>query len=345
MKEKRSSHKAEFGLPAAFTDMVEAIYSTRTFRVRENGNLSSERPQSTGIAQGCPLSPYLFIIVLTVIFDRVDRINGNHPENVLTDSRAGVLDITYADDTLLVSSSTQRVQLQLDTLVATAKSFGLEPNWGKTLHLQVGQAGDLYTPIGTSVKNVSQAVYLGAVLTGTGGCCAALGRRIGEARGAFDKLCAVWKHANINKYEKIKIFEACISSKLLYSLECECLLAADRKRLDGFHCRCLRKVQGFLHPMISHISNAEVLASASAQPISITLRDRQLSLFGKIAALPDTSLVRRVLFVPGSVVPAQLVGKRARGRPKLTWSNTVYALALEACGHDAQVLHNMFCSS
>ena len=207
----------------------------------------------------------------------------------------------------------------------------------------MGQVGELYTPECTRIKNVTQAIYLGAVLTGTGGASAALGRRIGEARGAFDKLCAVWKHANMNKYEKLKIFKACISSKLLYSLESECLLAADRKRLDGFHCRCLRQVQSIPHPMISHTSNAEVLRQAGAQPMSTTLCGRQLLLFGRIAALPETSLVRRVLFVPGSVVPAQFVGRRGRGRPKLTWPNTVYALALEACGHDAQVLHRTLC--
>ena len=48
-----------FGIPPEFIDMIAAIYSDMTFSITDCGVTSSVRPQASGIAQGCPLSPYL----------------------------------------------------------------------------------------------------------------------------------------------------------------------------------------------------------------------------------------------------------------------------------------------
>ena len=225
----------------------------------------------------------------------------------------------------------------------TASRYGLEPNWAKTMHLRVRHTENLQTPSGDNIKTVNQAVYLGALLVATGSASGALARRLGEARGAFVNLCAVWRHANLAKHMKLRIFEACIATKLLYSLECECLLLADRKRLNGFYCRCLRTILNIPHSMISHVSNDEVLKCAGALPLCEKLCQQQLLLFGVVARLPDNSVVRRAVFEPGSLVPTQSSCSRRRGRPKLTWISVVHAMALKVCNHDAGFLHNMLC--
>ena len=78
-------------------------------------------------------------------------------------------------------------------------------------------------------------------------------------------------------------------------------------------------------------------------PLCDKLCERQLLLFGLVARLPDTSVVRRVVFEPGSLVPAQSSFARRRGRPKLTWISVVHALALKVCNHDAGFLHTILC--
>jgi len=68
---------ARFGIPAPFLDLVREIYSRRTFDVRDGGLPSEVHHQAAGIAQGCPLSPYLFIIVMTVVLNDALKIRGD----------------------------------------------------------------------------------------------------------------------------------------------------------------------------------------------------------------------------------------------------------------------------
>ena len=94
---------------------------------------------------------------------------------------------------------------------------------------------------GKPLKNKSEAVYLGGLLSTDGRPIAEISRRLGEARQMLHKLTAVWRHANLSKTHKKRIFEACVVSKLLYGLESVWLLQADRCRLDAFYAGSLRK--------------------------------------------------------------------------------------------------------
>ena len=56
-----------FGLPQNFLDIVSSIYDARKFNVRDCGLMSRTGQLQSGVCQGCPLSPFLFGIVMTVL--------------------------------------------------------------------------------------------------------------------------------------------------------------------------------------------------------------------------------------------------------------------------------------
>ena len=116
--------------------MIASIYQERSFVLKDSLGPSTLRQQNAGIAQGCPLSPYLFILVQTVmLFDVDQRVKAIRP---LPDEPAYIVckDLLYAGGTMLIGSQEAHLQLQLDTIIDEGCRYGLELNWGKTVAIQ-----------------------------------------------------------------------------------------------------------------------------------------------------------------------------------------------------------------
>ena len=288
---------------------------------------SSQRFQRAGIAQGCPLSPYLFILVQTVLLSDVDNILASRGHGRLWPEEPPHIvcsDILYADDTILLSSVASKLQMHLDILVEEGAKYGLELNWDKTVLLNINTEAELARPSGDKVTRVDRAVYLGSVLTASASAVPELSRRLGEASGCFKSLESCWKHANITTKRKTDIYIACVVSKLMYCLESLWLLQADRHRLDAFHAKCLRRILNIPCSYISRISNENVLNLAHQSRVSVLLEHRQNALYHKIATSPESDILRRVTLQPASIFPRIWMSTRRRGRPKLQWAPCVY---------------------
>lgn len=193
-----------FGLPTGMLEMIASIYEVRRFVLKDNGGDSSLRVQRAGIAQGCPLSPYLCIIVQTVLLHDVDRRLQEEGCNVAEPEYVVCGDVLYADDTQLISSSAAKLQRQLECVVDEGKRYGLELNWTKTLAMRIRHDGMVTQPSGEPVKCVEEAVYLGGLLSATADAKPEVTRRLGEARGSFKALAQCWAHANILDIAKWK---------------------------------------------------------------------------------------------------------------------------------------------
>ena len=63
-----------YNIPDELISIVADIYEHPKFKVEVEGNNSDWFVQSAGIRQGCPLSPYLFLLVMDRIFDQVARL-------------------------------------------------------------------------------------------------------------------------------------------------------------------------------------------------------------------------------------------------------------------------------
>ena len=58
--------------------------------------------------------------------------------------------------------------------------------------------------------------YLGSTLSFDGWIAGELGRRMGMAKADFDVLRKIWSHSSLPRSAKLRIFDACVVSKLLY---------------------------------------------------------------------------------------------------------------------------------
>ena len=55
-------------VPPKISNILASFYVNPLFKIKDSCGKSDYRKQRTGIRQGCPLSPYLFILLMTVMF-------------------------------------------------------------------------------------------------------------------------------------------------------------------------------------------------------------------------------------------------------------------------------------
>ena len=125
-----------------------------------------------------------------------------------------------------------------------------------------------------------------------------------------------------------------VETKLLYGLRSLWLNVAERRRLNGFQNRCLRKIWN-IQPFHSRVSNADVLTLIGQKCLTQTLHKQQLLLFAKVATAPADSILRSVTFCDGSLRPATDRYVRKIGRPRLDWATEIGKLALRLAGSAA----------
>ena len=141
-------------------------------------------------------------------------------------------------------------------------------------------------------------------------------------------LCKVWAHSGISRRRKLYIYSSCVISKVLYSLDSVWLLKAERARLDAFNCACLRRICGIPHSYVSRVSKDEVLKRSGQLRLSFLLAERQVKLYRRIVALPDTSIVKSVVCT-GHGLPTIWCLRRKRGRPRQMWAAQVFRMSEE----------------
>jgi len=181
--------------------------------------------------------------------------------------------------------------------------------------------------------------YLGGLLSKDANITSELGRKIGYAMHSFSNLQRIWSHGNLPIRRKLALFKSLILSKLQYGLESVWLNQCERKQLDAFHCKCLRRIMKIQHSFFSRISNMQVLAAASEECLSTTMIKQQLKSFGRIATANDTHPLRRLIFDNDHKFRKFSFKPRPVGRPKQCWVDEIYKIALSICGSEDNIAH------
>ena len=98
-----------FDVPSPFIDMASSIYKDRRFLVKDVGVTSDWYKQEFRICQGCPLSPFLFVMVMTILLqDAHDSFSSEHGKPF--SPPFCVNDLVYADDTLLIGVDAKSIE-------------------------------------------------------------------------------------------------------------------------------------------------------------------------------------------------------------------------------------------
>jgi hypothetical protein len=122
------------GFSNHFIKLVKACISNSSFSVIINGNHYGKFKSQRGIRQGCPLSPYLFVIAINELAIQLQE--ELHKENIkgvtLGPNCPPVYSLMFVDDLLVCGQANHREAVIIwNTINNFCKHSGQTPNWSK----------------------------------------------------------------------------------------------------------------------------------------------------------------------------------------------------------------------
>jgi len=173
------------------------------FYVVDHGCESALHSQAFGISQGCPLSPFLFVIMMSVLmWDAKQDLKEIHNNVVDLSSEFVCHEVLYADDTLIVDITGANLQKYMQCIEEHGRTYGLKLNFSKLECLPINCECLMRDPDGHPIQNKSSLKYLGAQIAADGSTDSELSQKIGLAEQDFKILQQVWKHSKLTRRSK-----------------------------------------------------------------------------------------------------------------------------------------------
>ena len=129
-------------------------------------------------------------------------------------------------------------------------------------------------------------------------------------------LSSIWTSSRLSLALKMRLYNSLIISIITYSSASRTLTKAQKKRLDAFNTKALRRIVGVR--WYDYVTNASILFRTGQPPLTTTIRKLRLGAFGHICRLqPGTQAID----IPASTPPSSW--RRPRGRPPLRWADQI----------------------
>jgi hypothetical protein len=129
---------ARKGLHGHFINLIYACISSPTFSVIINGQPSHKFKSGRGIRQGCPMSPYLFVLAINELSLALnDALAAHHLEGIsLGPNCPPIHSLLFADDLLVCGrASIQEASAMAQIIQHFCSASGQTPNWTKSAFL------------------------------------------------------------------------------------------------------------------------------------------------------------------------------------------------------------------
>ena len=334
------------GCPPKFVAILKCLHRDMTVRILVDNELTSEIPYNNGVKQGCILAPTLFAIFAAAMFMHAFsdspsgvsirfRSNGSLFNLARLRSQSKYMttllhEFQYADDCApLIADSEEALHDSIDSFADAASSFGLTINCKETevMELQNSAVRNPLSVNGTHLANVHSFKYLGSTVTDDCRMDKELDCRIQCATTSFGRLWdRLWSSHDISKKTKISVYNAAITSALLFGAETWTLYQRHFVRLRRVQQRHLRAILRV--PYTDRITNDQILDRAGVPDIELIVRKMQLRLACHVARMSDDRVLKQLLF--GELT----IGTRTVGRPLLRWKDSLKDT------HDGLVLYD-----
>ena len=104
----------------------------------------------------------------------------------------------------------------------------------------------------------------------------------------------VWQNINLTMNTRLKVYQACVTSILLYGNETWTPYARQEAKVNSFHLRCFRRILGITWQ--DRIPNITVLQKAKCSSIHVLLSQRRLRWLGHICRMGKGRIPKDILY-------------------------------------------------
>ncbi|GFN84650.1 craniofacial development protein 2 [Plakobranchus ocellatus] len=154
--------------------------------------------------------------------------------------------LRYADDTVLITDSEEKLQNILTKVTIESANKGLRLNAKRTECMVISKQSDV--PVcnilckGKGIKQVCTFKYLGFTITPDARCDTEIQKSIALTKDTFTKMKSIFTNINIRFNTKISTMIAYIWSILLYRCECWTLTKDLERRLEAAEMWFIRRI-------------------------------------------------------------------------------------------------------
>ena len=323
----------KIGCPETLLSIITSYHKEMQGIISFDGEESSPFPINNGVKQGCVLAPTLFGIFFSMLLrsafkdssegvylhTRSDGSMYNLARLRAKSKRREVLirELLFADDAAITSHSQEGLQSMLDSFADACNNFGLTISIKKTqvMGLNIPSPPTLYLD-GQLLEAVDVFPYLGSIIAANSSLDPEIKRRIAKAAGTMARLSKrVWENKKLTTATKMKVYQSCVISTLLYGSESWATYSTQENCLETFHMASLRRILGIKWQ--DKVTNVDVLSDSSMLSIHSLLMKRRLRWIGHVRRMDDGRIPKDIMF--GELKE----GKRKRGRPKLRYKDVV----------------------
>ena len=230
-------------LPEHFIAIVENLYSDANTSISVGDKSTPSIPMTSGVKQGCPLSPVLFNLVLDELIQNIGTIDG------LSVGHSKLAILAFADDLVLISGTKDGLASNLRTCEEFFNARSMKLNARKSMTLSLVRAHKrktmltdetphwkVYGEFLPAVKHTEEVKYLGVRYTAGGRPMA----KLPKLNDWLQKL----KSAPLKPQQRIQIVRSTITSRVIHTLR---LCRVHAKLLKNLDRKIRTFIKGVLH--------------------------------------------------------------------------------------------------
>lgn len=275
--------------------------------------------KSRGIKQGCPISPYLFNVILDWVMSQLKLKLSITGLELFTGEKDKALNLpmvlAYADDTSFLAENEQQLEKILSAFVDILAHVGMKINVGKssvvvksseTPPVSLSIAGSLF-------KVVAVTKVLGVSITSSGNRKDFIRERCNGSIRLFKSLLPSIKKLRVPIDVLMRLYHSLISPSLLYGHKAGAMTESNRRSLMNRELQVLRDLVSAAHPVPE---NRSVFNLLDRKTINRKISVYRIRYNGHIHRRRSDTLLQKAKNF-------RLITKRRVGRPRYTFNDTL----------------------